>query len=156
MPSPPEATDHYHFASDEAMYLAIHAFETGDINRFLWRHRHHILATCWLLEKNPNTALDELRAGIHRVNKALGTKDAPTRGYHETITRFWFLVIRQRWQKLSPALPFPSRANIVLNELADRGAMLREHYSDAVLMTPTARVGWVPPDLKPLPPDCPA
>ena len=38
-------------------------------------------------------ALDRGRTGIKRYNVTCGVIDSPTRGYHETITRFYMLLV---------------------------------------------------------------
>src|SRR5437588_12974552 len=91
------SSSEHRFTSPEEMQEAITAFESGVIRRLLWHHRHHILATCCLLEQDKSSALIKLREGILRVNKTLEVANTDTSGYHESVTRFWFEVIRIAW-----------------------------------------------------------
>ncbi|MCX5689547.1 MAG: hypothetical protein NTV94_07140, partial [Planctomycetota bacterium] len=97
-------------------------------------------------------ALDQahilMRIGIVRLNMAHGLVETPVRGYHETLTRVWLILVADA-RRVHPA---PDSAAFI--EAA--GARLEVgrafvHYSKDFLMGARARAVFVPPDLVPLP-----
>jgi len=90
-----------------------------------------------------------VRAGILRLNQAHGVPTTPTRGYHETITRFYMQVVAHH-VRIEPAGDWAYRANRLYQRLGARDLPLR-HYSQARLGSVEARAGWVEPDLVPMP-----
>jgi hypothetical protein len=105
----------------------------------LWYATHH----------EPGEALDRVRAGILRLNAAHGVPTTPTRGYHETITRFWMHTVSRHVAREGRTGDWAVRANQFVTLWGSRDLPLR-HYSEARLMSPEARAGWVEPDLEPL------
>lgn len=91
-----------------------------------------------------------MRVGIIRLNAAHGTEETAVRGYHDTLTRVWFLLVaalRQEDDAVSSE-DFPTKHAARL----DRNALLR-YYSKERLFSTTARAVFVPPDLERLPGD---
>lgn len=130
------------------------ALWTGFVARTLasaeWTHRAH-LRIAWLhLERWP--ALDEahlrMRIGIVRLNLAHGLEETPQRGYHETLTRVWLVLVAgaRRIDASTDSQTFLDRHATLL----DRAAPLR-HYSEARLFSVAARACFLAPDLVPLP-----
>lgn len=128
----------------------IDAFERAALTRAQWTHEAH-LRMAWIYsrrEHDRNAALKRMRAGIPKLNDALGT--APHL-YHDTVTcAFGTLVFARAiaphapttWSEFSAAHP----------ELFDKTApILKRHYRPETLSTDAARTGFVPPDLQPLP-----
>jgi hypothetical protein len=95
-------------------------------------------------------ALDEahlrMRAGIVRLNAAHGLVESPARGYHETLTRVWLVLVAEA-RRLARAAD--SRAFVADHPL-DRDAPLR-FYSRERLFSLAARSMFVAPDRAPLP-----
>ena len=73
----------------------------------------------------------------------------PTCGYHETITRFWMHTVSRHVGREGRAGDWAVRANRFVMLWGSRDLPLR-HYSQARLMSPEARAGWLEPDLEPL------
>ena len=94
-----------------------------------------------------------MRDGILRLNAAHGVPTTPTRGYHETITRFYVRVICDYVanKEERPAGSWPERVTRLLDRYGDRELPLR-HYTKDLLMSQAARFGWVEPDLLPIGP----
>ena len=92
-----------------------------------------------------------MRDGILRLNAAHGVPTTPTRGYHETITRFYLRVICDyvAMEEEGPEEDWSVRVARLLARYGDRELPLR-HYTRDLLMSPEARFGWVEPDLRPL------
>ena len=96
-------------------------------------------------------ALVAMREGILRVNAAHGVATTPTGGYHETITRFYLLVISGYVAEEAgeAGVDWAARANRLLARYGARDLPLR-HYTKALLISADARFGWVEPDLRPI------
>ena len=119
-----------------------HQFCDCTLPKVRWTHEAHLTA-CWyaLAEHGPD-ALEWLRHAIPAYNDVTGTPNTSTSGYHETLTSYYVEAVahagatrpEQLW-----AQPWCSRE-----------APLR-HWSRTTLFDPTARAGWVEPDLAPLP-----
>jgi hypothetical protein len=127
-------------------------FEAASIPRGEWTHAAHLqVGACYVDRFGPSEALERLRAGIWRLNEANGVANTPTNGYHETVTAAYVQLIARFLGSCSPATSFPERvAAMLASPVAGKQALLR-HYSRALLMSPRARVEWVPPDRLPLP-----
>jgi hypothetical protein len=114
-----------------------------------WNHRLH-LRTAYLHASRYE--LDEahlrLRAGIVRLNHKHGLEESPERGYFETLTRVWLLLVADATRRFSPA----SSSELLERcpELGDRSLPFR-YYSKPLLMGVRARSIFVEPDLMPLP-----
>jgi hypothetical protein len=80
----------------------------------------------------------------------------PTGGYHETITRFYMMVICMMVichyvaeEAEEAGTDWAARANRLLARYGARDLPLR-HYTKDLLMSAEARFGWVEPDLRPI------
>src|SRR5580692_10446819 len=70
-------------------------FEAGSLPKCEWTHAAHLgVATCYLLSHSGDEALNQLRRRIRFLNDCQGTLNSKDSGYHETLTRFWLLVLR--------------------------------------------------------------
>jgi hypothetical protein len=118
----------------------------------LWGHSAHFAAALWLL-RNPEVLEREggMEAILRRYNKAVGVPDLPTRGYHETITAAsmraaqFFLEKHGKNAKLSEVLQ-----NLMESEPGNSKWLL-SYWTEESLMSPSARYGWLEPDLTPFP-----
>jgi hypothetical protein len=114
-----------------------------------WNHEAHLRVAWLALEQH---AIDEahllLRVGIIRLNVFHGFVETPERGYHETLTRVWVVLVDAARKAARGA---DSRAFLALHP----GALAREaplrHYSRERLFSVHARARFVDPDLEPLP-----
>jgi hypothetical protein len=97
-------------------------------------------------------SLDEahlrMRAGIIRLNERHGLVETSARGYFETLTRVWLVLVADARRRT--AAGDSCALLLAAPELMDRSLPLR-HYSRAVLAETRARALFVPPDLAPLP-----
>jgi len=106
----------------------------------------------WYASRLPyEEALVAVREGILRLNAAHGVPTTTTRGYHETITRFYVRVLCDyvAGEEERPMGSWPERVARLLSRYGDRDLPLR-HYTKGLLMSSEARFGWVEPDLLPL------
>ncbi len=126
-------------------------FRDGTLPQSEWTHRAHLTVALWhATHHDAAEALDLVRAGILRLNAAHGVPTTPTRGYHETITRFYMQVVRHFVEQDGREGDWAERANRLVARFGNRELPLR-HYSEARLESAEARAGWVEPDLRPLP-----
>jgi hypothetical protein len=106
--------------------------------RVAWLHlRRHWLDEAHIL----------MRAGILRLNASHGLVETGTRGYHETLTRFWLTVVR------SLMAEGEQRTDDFIARNA--GALAKDEvysfYSRDLVTSMHARAVFVAPDLRPLP-----
>jgi hypothetical protein len=134
---------------DDAGFLA--DFESGKLEKAKFKHRDHV-RLAWILLRVSETA--EARARVERGIRAFATLHGVPGLFHVTVTEAWMRVVR-RTMAVAPAeewVEVPLSFDTWISshaELLD-GGLLARHYSDAVLKSDAARVGWVEPDLRPI------
>ena len=127
-------------------------FEACTLPKEEWTHQAHLTVGLWYASRLPyEQALVAVREGILRLNAAHGVPTTPTRGYHETITRFYVRMLCDYVanEEGRTAGSWALRVARLLSRYGDRELPLR-HYTKDLLMSPEARFGWVEPDLLPL------
>jgi hypothetical protein len=145
--APPERP--YGTASEVERLVA--RFEDRTLPHAEWTHRAHLTVALWYVSRHsPDDALDRMRAGILGLNDAHGVPTTPTRGYHETITRFYMHIVGRHLAHVSSAGDWAERANRLVELLGGKDLPLK-HYSETRLKSAEARAGWLEPDLVPLP-----
>ncbi len=128
------------------------AFDVSMLPAAEWHHRSHVRVaflhvTRWKLDE----AHVRMRVGIIRLNAFHGLEETITRGYHETLTRFWLVAVAAVAQRQTASPAADSRAFCDAHpELLEKAYPLR-FYSQARLFSPTARSVFVEPDVMPLP-----
>ena len=137
------------------------AFLDLTLPRAQWTHEAHLRVGAWHVHRfGAALALPHLREGICRLNLAHGGANTATGGYHETITAAYVRLIADflaRDADDARQTPHPRQTldaqvqRLLASPLAEKDTLLR-FWSRALLMSPPARAGWVPPDLAPLPP----
>jgi hypothetical protein len=117
--------------SDDELWIA---FQEHTLPAAQWTHAAHIrIARMHLARYSLDEAHILMRVGIIRLNLVHGLVETPQRGYHETLTRVWLVLVKAS-----------SGADI------ERDAPLR-YYSRQRLFSVDARARFVEPDLAPLP-----
>jgi hypothetical protein len=131
---------------DAALWLA---FTGATLPASEWNHRAHLRVAWLYLDRHP---LDEahilMRVGIIRLNTFHGLVETPARGYHETLTRTWLVLVaalRARDRGESSAAFVDAHAD----RLGKDAVMA--HYSRDHVMSVRARATVVDPDVAPLP-----
>jgi hypothetical protein len=126
------------------------AFEAAVIPAERWKHRDHVRVAFLYLRALPfAVAVEQLRSGIRALNRAHGGVDTLTSGYHETLTVAWARLVAAAIAQADPVLDFAMFA-AAQPALLDK-ALLRAHYTSALMLSPEARASFVEPDLIPLP-----
>jgi len=150
MTTPVATADRSWTTADEVSDL-VTRFESATLPQGEWTHRAHLTVALWYASHHgPAEALERMRSGILRLNRAHGVPTTSTRGYHETITRFYMRVVTHHVRAEPARGDWAERANHAYQRLGARDLPLR-HYSEARLKSVAARTGWVEPDLRPLP-----
>jgi hypothetical protein len=141
-----------HFGHPDQVVRLVARFEDGTLPKAEWTHRAHLAVALWYASRLPfEEALVAMREGIRKVNAAHGVATTPAGGYHETITRFYMLVISGyvAAEEGEVGTDWAVRANRLLARYGARDLPLR-HYTEDLLMSAGARFGWVEPDLRPI------
>lgn len=126
----------------------LRAFETGTLSPHEFPHRAHIRMAFLVLRRDGwEVGFENIRTGIQGFAQAHGA----TRKYHETITRFWALLVYHALT-LDDSIDESKAFIAAYPHLLDTG-LIQRHYSRDLLMSDAARAAWVEPDLEPLPAD---
>jgi hypothetical protein len=125
-------------------------FASCALPREEWSHRLHVRMGYLFLRDHPfDEALDRLRAGLQRYNRAHGVADDLTSGYHETLTVAWLRLIASRMAGMPRGLDSDSFCG-EHPDLLDR-PLLRRFYSPGRIASWEAKRRFVEPDLRELP-----
>lgn len=125
-------------------------FHDATVPQSEFTHAAHLIVGLWhAVTFDEPDALRRMRAGILRLNAAHGTPNTDTRGYHETITSA-YLVLLAEFTRAHADRAGALLAQTLLNSpLAHRDALF-SYYSRDVLMSVGARKAWIEPDLQSL------
>lgn len=125
------------------------AFHAQTLTHGQWNHESHLRVACMhAMRFEIDEAHLRLRAGIIRLNQRHGLVETGARGYFETLTYMWLVLVVAALRRTQVT---DSRQLLSLcPELLDRDLPLR-HYSKALLHSVRARALFVEPDLAPLP-----
>ena len=99
----------------------------------------------WYATRLPyEAALGAMRDGILRLNAAHGVATTPTRGYHETITRFYMRVLCDYVanEEERPAGSWPERVTRLLARYGERELPLRHYTKDLLMSRRRGSAGW--------------
>ena len=132
-------TDTATFTPDEMF----DAFVNGRLPKDAWTHEAHLI-TCWvaLRDRSPAETLAFLRHAIQTHNCGIGIRNTETSGYHETLTVYYVTAVAQA--------AAPTLDELYKVPTCGRDAPL-SYWSRDVLFSTEARLGYVEPDLAPLP-----
>ncbi|MES2700414.1 MAG: hypothetical protein V4647_12475 [Pseudomonadota bacterium] len=138
------------FADDADVRRVAAGLLDRSLPRAEWTHEAHLAACACLLLDYPDFVPErDLPGTIAAYNAAVGGVNDARQGYHETITQFYVLVVRAHLAQ-ERAGTLAQRVNRLLaSERGARDYPLR-FWSGDLLFIPQARLGWAPPDLRPL------
>jgi hypothetical protein len=137
----------YDFAQTPAALDAfVDAWHAGRVSRAEWTHGAHV-AVCayYAFERDPDAAFAIMKAGILEFARACGIVHTATSGYHETLTRFWTLVIAAHVRDSGAASRWEAACAALARFGEDRDLPLRAYAFD-VVRDVRARAAWVAPD----------
>ncbi|MBM4270470.1 MAG: hypothetical protein FJ144_28340 [Deltaproteobacteria bacterium] len=116
-----------------------------------WTHAAHLRVGAWHVDRHgAEEALRILRDGIPRLNDSHGTPNTETSGYHETITVAYVRLIASYLEAVREPASLEDRVECLLAGPLGERAVLLSYWSQETLMSPRARLEWVPPDRAPL------
>lgn len=128
----------------------IQSFESQQLPLDKWHHADHIRLAYLYLTNHPfDQAAAKIRAGIKAFNNAHAIPDAPTSGYHETMTIAWLRLVELVLHEYGPAED--GEAFVAAHPELSQKKILRLYYSKDRFMSPEAKTSFVEPDLSPLP-----
>lgn len=133
------------FPADEAALAALIAgFEEGTWPGAEWKHAHHlVVAACYMLDGDD--ALERLRTNIPKYNVAQGGQNTADSGYHETLTVFWYEMVRAFIDRLPKGMTRLEVTQRVVEEFAPKRDMFREYWDFDVVESREARAAWIAP-----------
>lgn len=118
--------------------------------RVEWTHAAHFAAAFWVLGQADLDAARDMPGLIRAYNLSVGGQNTETAGYHETITQASLRAARA-WIADHADVPRPVALEALLGSLYGSPGWLLAYWSRDVLFSPAARLGWIEPDLNPLP-----
>ena len=122
-------------------------FDRAEIQKSEWDHRAHLrVAYVQLARASFAEAVQRMREGIPRLNRAQGVPNTDSSGYHETLTVLWAGLVAERMGGESRDF----EAFIAEHPELLRKELALEHYSRETLLSVRARREFVPPDRLPL------
>jgi len=131
------------FNNDEEIIDLVRRFESCEINPAEFRHYQHLTVALWYVREFPyDIATEKLCSGIKKLAAAYGKN-----GYHETITLFWLMVIRDFVANSNSIASVSDLANRLIASYSAKN-LISEYYSADLLAAEQAKQGWVEPDLK--------
>lgn len=134
-----------YYKSEAEIVQVVQGFESCVTGKDNFSHSDHLAVAVWYLRQDEKEALNLMRASLHRF---LGHYDCRA-NYHETLTRFWILLVQRTLEGLPPDLGLRDATNAVVNKL-NNSRIAFEFYSKEVVESAAAKEGWVEPDLKTL------
>jgi hypothetical protein len=140
-----------HLASAETLDRFLQSFEDRTLPKSEFTHGAHLtVAAVYLFDSDAATVLPLMRDRISAFNVAVGGANTSTAGYHETLTRFWLLVVQHHLRSVRPATCLEA-ARQALAAFGEERALHTRYYSGDVVKDSAARREWRSPDLLPLP-----
>ena len=131
----------------EKIEVLVEQFQNSTLPKEAWTHEAHLIVAVWHLNKYAKAeATCLLRAGIIHYNAAVGTKNTPTGGYHETITLFWIWLINEYIEN-NKGLKTNELVAVFLESTYAKKDVFLKYYSKELLFSVDARANWTEPDL---------
>ena len=133
------------YKSEAEIQKVVQGFESCITGKDNFSHQDHLAVAVWYLRQDEAKAVDLMRASLHRF---LDHYDCRA-NYHETLTRFWILLVQRTLAGASPNQTLLDATNAVVNQLND-SRIAFDYYSKEVVESVAAKERWVEPDLRPL------
>ena len=130
----------------EEVILLVKAFEERTLSKSEWTHAAYLTIGLYYCLRFPfGVAANLLRDGIYWLNDAHGVSNTKTSGYHETLTVFWLITIKQ-FIETSQRYSIADLANELILTCGDSNLPF-QYYSRELLASPDAREHHLQPDL---------
>ena len=126
----------------------VNGFLERTLEKQRWTHHAHIITAIWHLKKyDKDDALCRLRSGIISYNLSVGGENNGQNGYHETMTIFWWELIRQYLDQFPDSSYHDTCTHFLASPMADKTFPF-QFYSRENILSSTARSRFVEPDLR--------
>ena len=136
------------FESWDEVTSLVSQFESGELPQARWTHREHLTVALWYVSRlEEAAALERIRDGILFLNGCHGTPNTDTRGYHETLTRFWIGIVAKFLKERGEERSELEVVNELVDEYAGRSRLWRDYSSFDLLKSVESRRRWIEPDL---------
>jgi len=114
------------FESWDEVTSLVSQFESGELPQARWTHREHLTVALWYVSRlEEAAALERIRDGILFLNGCHGTPNTDTRGYHETLTRFWIGIVAKFLKERGEERSELEVVNELVDEYAGRSRLWR-------------------------------
>jgi hypothetical protein len=134
------------FQTAEDVIDLVKAFEGRRILKPDWDHQVFLtVGLYYCLRFSFGEAAQKMRAGLYRLYEAHGIINSAQNGYHETLTMFWLINIKQ-FVETTKSYNLAELANQLANIYCDEKLPFR-YYSRDLLSSTAARKHHIPPDL---------
>lgn len=134
------------YQTTEEIINLVKDFEGRRILRQKWGHKLFLtVGLYYCLRFSFGEAAKKMREGLHRLNEAHGINDLAKKGYHETLTMFWLINIKQ-FIETTQSYNLAELANQLVVIYKDESLPFR-YYSYELLNSLAARKHHIPPDL---------
>lgn len=138
-----------YLADEEALLKFVHAWESGTLPGAEWTHPAHVAVIAHYAFEHPSDeAFRRMKSGILHYAAARGKVYGPNQGYHETVTRFWTILIGNFVRARKSSRLEAARAAVA--EFGNQRDRYRAYYSYDLITDARSRKQWVQPDLQPL------
>jgi len=137
------------YTKKEINYL-IKRLENRTLPKMEWSHEAHLVVAIWYcFNYDFDSALNSFRRIVKKYNESVGTHNTDSGGYHETITKFWFLVAN-KFLKNQESKSISEICNAFINADEGKRNYPMNFYSKPHLFSVRARRNWLEPDLNKL------
>lgn len=134
------------YNTTEEVITLIKAFEERTLLKSEWTHAAHLTVGLYYCLRYPfGVAINNMRDGIYWLNDAHGVVNTKTSGYHETLTVFWMITVKQFIEN-SKCYKLSELANQLIDVCHDANLPFK-YYSRELLFSAEAREHHVQPDL---------
>lgn len=140
------------FSGDAAIRHVGEGLVGCTLTRPEWTHEAHLAACLYVIVERPDLQAErDLPRIIRRFNESVGGVNDETQGYHETITQCFIRAVRLFLTSAPPGALLVEKVNTLLRAPKGSRDWPLRFYSPERLFSVPARLGWVEPDLQPLP-----
>lgn len=138
----------YH--TEEQINELVDDFNKKTLSKELWTHEAHLTTAIWHLKHyDIDEATCLLKSGIISYNLSVGGINNGTRGYHETLTIFWIIVI-DYYVRINQTKSLLETCNSFLKcSLVDK-TLPFVFYEKDKLLSSSARARFIHPDKRKL------
>ncbi|HRJ00354.1 MAG TPA: hypothetical protein PKV67_06225 [Hyphomonas sp.] len=117
-----------------------------------WTHEAHFAVALWLLrERGEAPVRAEMPGLIRRYNESVGGRNTDTEGYHETITQASLTMAARALAEAGPGAPLSVALMALMAGPCGKPDWISAYWTKEVLFSVDARLGWIAPDVAPLP-----